>query len=339
MKHIIFIILALLLVIGLVVGYFGYQQLYGSVVVEDQIVQVPSNLEYDDVKSLLFSEGLIKNETVFDQLAEKMNYIKSPMRSGQYKLTKGWGTYDVISHLRNGSQDGSNVVVNINWTVERVAGKLDDHLELDSFGIMNAIMDANLQEELGYTDETAMALFIPNTYEVYWNTSGANLIRRLKKEATAFWDKKDRRSKAKALDMSPEEVYTLASIVERETNQNEEKERMAGLYLNRIRQGIPLQADPTVKFGIGDLGIKRVLYEHLRHESPYNTYIHTGLPPGPISMASISSIDAVLNAEKHNYLYFCRKPDDTGLHSFAKSLTQHNVNARAYHRWYKRNFG
>ena len=339
MKRILLIVLGIIIITSVVIVYLGYTQLYASVVNEDQLIQVSSNLEYEDVKKILSENQLIKNEAVFDQLAAKMNFIKSPMRSGQYKLSEGWGTYDLIRHLRNGSQEGSNLVVNINWTVDRVAGKLDDVLEIDSFDIMNAITDKALQEELGYTQETAMAMFIPNTYEVYWNTSGADLLRRLKKESKAFWAKNDRMSKAEALDMSPEEVYTLASIVERETNAKEEKQRMAGLYLNRIRIGMPLQADPTVKFGIGDLGIKRVLFEHLEYDSPYNTYIYTGLPPGPISMASISSIDAVLNAEKHNYLYFCRKPDGTGLHTFAKSLTQHNVNARAYHRWFRKNFG
>lgn len=339
MKRILFILLGLLLIVGLIAGYLGYDQIYASVVDKDQLIQIPSNSEYQEVKELLSSKGLIKNEFVFDQLAERMNYKRSPMRSGQYALKSGWGTYDVISHLRNGSQEGSNLVVNINWTVDRVAGKLDDNLELDSFSIINSILDEQLQEELNYSPETAMTLFVPNTYEVYWNTTGSELMRRMRKEVNDFWSKNDRKSKAAKLEMTYEEVYTLASIIERETNKNAEKERMAGLYLNRIRIGMPLQADPTVKFGIGDLTIKRVLFEHLEFESPYNTYLNTGLPPGPISMASIASIDAVLNAEKHDYLYFCRKPDDTGLHVFAKSLTQHNVNARAYHRWFDRNFG
>lgn len=338
MKRILLILFTILLIVGGVLGYLGYDQLYGTIVSKDQIIQIPSNVEYEDVKEILSEHGFVKNEAVFDQLATKMNYVKSPMRSGQFELKEGWGTYDLIRHLRNGSQKGANLVVNINWTVDRVAGMLDNFVELDSFDIMNAIQSEQLQSELGYTPETAMTMFVPNTYEVYWNTSGADLVRRLKKESLAFWNE-ERLAKAAAKDMTPEEVYTLASIVERETNQNSEKQRMAGLYLNRIRIGMPLQADPTVKFGIGDLGIKRVLFKHLEHESPYNTYIHTGLPPGPISMASIASIDAVLNAETHDYLYFCRKADDTGEHVFAKSLQQHNVNAKAYHRWYKRNFG
>jgi len=259
------------------------------------------------------------------------------MRSGQFELKEGWGTYDLIAHLRNGSQKGSNLVVNINWTVDRVAGMLEKFIELDSAAIVQALEDEQLREELGFSKETAMTLFIPNTYEVYWNTSGADLLRRMRKETKAFWNE-ERIQKAEARGMTPDDVYNLASIVERETNENEEKERMAGVYVNRLKKGMPLQADPTVKFGMNNLGLKRILFKHLKHESPYNTYLHTGLPPGPISMASISSIDAVLNAENHSYLYYCRKPDWTGFHAFAKSHKQHLVNAAAYHRWYRKNF-
>lgn len=330
--------LVVLFIAGGVVGVLGYRALYSSVVISDSLIQIPTNSSFDDVKSILSDKGLIKNETVFDQLAAKMNYVKSPMRSGQYELKEGWGTYDLIRHLRGGGQKAANLVVNINWTVDRVAGKLAQFVELDSLSIMNALEDESLMAELNFTKETAMAMFIPNTYEVYWNTTGADLLRRMRKESKAFWNEK-RLAKAAEWNMTSEDVYNLAAIVERETNQNEEKERMAGVYHNRLRIGMPLQADPTVKFGIGDLGIKRVLFKHLEHKSPYNTYLNKGLPPGPISMASISSIDAVLNGESHNYLYYCRRADDTGLHEFAKSHKQHLVNAAIYHRWYKRNFG
>lgn len=330
-----------LLIVSVIIGGLGlyvYNALFSPILGDDITIQIPSNSSFDDVKDILTNKGITTHAQIFEQLAKRMNFIKSPMRSGQFELKKDSGLVDIIRHLRNGKQKAVNLVVNINWTVDRVAGKLAPLLELDSIAILNALENEELQSQLNYNGATSMSLFIPNSYQVYWNTSGVDLVKRLHREAESFWSQNDRISKAKELDMTPEEVYTLASIVERETNQNEEKRRMAGVYLNRIKRGMPLQADPTVKFGIGDMSLKRILNKHLKHPSPYNTYIHTGLPPGPISMASIASIDAVLDAEQHNYLYFCRRPDETGLHEFAKSLTEHNRNASAYHNWYRKNF-
>ena len=178
--------------------------------------------------------------------------------------------------------------------------------------------------------ETAMTAFIPNTYDFYWNTDAKTFFEKMWKENEVFWSKNNRLNKAKNLNLSKEEVYTLASIVEKETNQNDEKNRMAGVYVNRLKKGMRLQADPTVVFATRDFTTKRVLDKHTQFDSPYNTYMYAGLPPGPISMASISSIDGVLNAEDHDYLYFCAKGDGTGYHSFAKTLSGHNANARRY---------
>ena len=178
-----------------------------------------------------------------------------------------------------------------------------------------------------------MSLFIPNTYEVYWDTKPKAFLERMIKEHDRFWASSDRLTKAEKLGLSPEEVYTLASIVEREISKEEEKKRVAGLYLNRVRTGMKLDADPTAKFATKDFKATRILYKHTRFDSPYNTYLYKGLPPGPISMASITSIDAILNSEDHEYFYMCVDPDNLGYHLFAESLAEHNQNARRYHRW------
>jgi len=182
-----------------------------------------------------------------------------------------------------------------------------------------------------------LSLFIPNTYEFWWDSSANEIINRMAKENRKFWEAKNRSKKAEALGLDKKQVYTLASIVEKETQANSEKERIAGVYLNRLKRGMLLQADPTVVFAVNQFDLKRVLNKHLEFDSPYNTYKNKGLPPGPIYMPGIRSIDAVLNAEKHNYLYFCAKPDDSGTHAFATNLIGHNKNAQRYWNWLRKN--
>ena len=183
--------------------------------------------------------------------------------------------------------------------------------------------------QLGYTLETFPTLILPNTYEVYWNIMPEQFIARMMKERRKFWNE-ERLAKAKALNMTPEEVATLASIVDEETNNNAEKPIVAGLYINRLKRNIPLQADPTVKFALGDFARKRILLADLEVESPYNTYKRTGLPPGPIRIATIAGIESVLNYARHNYIYMCAKEDFSGTHNFATTLSEHNANARRY---------
>lgn len=319
-------------------AYFYKKFISGPVVPEgmdNYFIQIPTNSEYDEVLAILKEKGLIQNEDVFNQLAEKMNYKKSPMRSGRYEIAPGWNNIDLIRHLRNGAQAPVDVVFNNARMTEEVAGKVAKFFEADSVAFNTLFTDKNFLDEIGYSTETLMSLFIPNTYELYWNTSPKNFMERMIKEHKNFWSKDGRLKKAKKREMTPEEVYTLASIVERETQQNSEKRRMAGVYLNRLEQGIPLQADPTVVFATRDFTARRVLNYHTQFDSPYNTYMYAGLPPGPISMASIQSIDAVLNAEQHEYIYFCAKGDGSGLHNFAKTLAAHNRNKRIY----KKNLG
>ena len=199
--------------------------------------------------------------------------------------------------------------------------------------MINLFFDENAIKVYGYTTETLMGLFIPNTYQVYWNTSGEEFLERMVKEHQRFWNTNDRLEKAKDLGLTTNEVYTLASIVEREVSKNSEKKKVAGLYLNRLKIGMKLDADPTAKFATRDFKATRLYFKHTRFESPYNTYLNKGLPPGPISMASITSIDAVLNSEEHNYYYMCAEPKNPGYHIFAETLSEHNKNARRYQRW------
>ena len=297
---------------------------------DDPWISIPTNSSFDEVVQLLHQKGVVKNESAFRWLSNYMEYNRDPMRSGRFKLEEGWTAIQLIRHLRGGKQSTINMVISNGRLLEDVAGKVSQFLEPDSSDFMAIFKDKSYLKEIGYSDETLMSLFIPNTYDVYWNSSPEGFMKRMLKEHKSFWEQKGRKKKANALNLTPAEVYTLASIVERETTQNKEKPRMAGVYLNRLEKGMLLQADPTSVFARKDFGARRVTDYHTKFDNPYNTYMYKGLPPGPISMASIASIDAVLNAEDHSYIYFCAKGDGTGFHNFAKTLAKHNQNAATY---------
>ncbi len=252
--------------------------------------------------------------------------------TGCYAIEPADRLIDVYRRLKSGQQQAVKLVVPSVRTLDRMAATISRYVMLDSATIASALADTGFVMNMGYNMATLPALFIPNTYEVYWDISLNGLMRRLERENSAFW-KRDRREQiADSMDMSYNEIYTLASIIDEETANNAEKPRIAGVYLNRLRMGIPLQADPTVKFAVGDFTMRRILNQHLQVRSPYNTYQRLGLPPGPIRVASIAGIDAVLHAEKHDYLYFCAKEDFSGTHNFATTLAEHNQNARRYQR-------
>lgn len=296
----------------------------------DYTVSIPTQSSFDEVVQLLRAKGLIEDEALFRLFAKRMAYVRDPMRPGRYELKPGWNLIQVIRHLRGGLQAPVKLVLTNERLPENVAAKAALFIEPDSAEIALLLQDEAMLASLGYTPETVMSLFIPNTYEFFWNTSAKGFLERMAKEHELFWSRQGRRDKAEALGLSPAEVYTLASIVEKETLVSSEKPRMAGVYLNRLRIGMRLQADPTSVFARRDFAAKRVTDYHTKFDSPYNTYRYAGLPPGPIAMASISSIDAVLNAENHDYLYFCAKGDGSGLHAFARTLDAHNRNAAIY---------
>lgn len=300
---------------------------------ENEFIQIPTGSNYDDVLDILTQNGIVEDAAAFTFLAEKMNYKKPSMRPGRFKIQPGWSMKQLVGHLRNGEQATVKVVLNNERLLEEVAGKLARFVEADSASFIAAFLDKNRLDSLGYTPETLMTLFIPNTYEMFWTTSPTQFLARMKKEHEAFWSKNGRLEKAKAQNLTPKEAYTLASIVERETNYNPEKRAIAGVYLNRLKIGMKLQADPTAVFATRDFGARRVLQIHTFFDSPFNTYMYAGLPPGPISMAGIPSIEAVLNPEPHKYLYFCAKADESGTHAFAETLPAHNQNAARFQAW------
>lgn len=323
-------------VIGGVFAYHEYTRIMSPNVpkkLKNSIVYIPTDSSFSDVVEILHTNNQIMDTVSFREVSEMMNYKKSTMRAGRYKINPSWSNRSLIGHLRAGKQEPVNLVFNHAWLLEDVAGKVSQFIEIDSTDLIHLFHNEKYIKKSGHTTETLMSLFIPNTYEFYWNTNEEAFFERMVKEHHRFWNTNDRLSKAKKLGLTTNEVYTLASIVEREISKNTEKKRVAGLYLNRIKAGMKLDADPTAKFATRDFKATRILYKHTRFDSPYNTYLHRGLPPGPISMASITSIDAVLDSEDHNFYYMCVEPDNPGYHVFAETLSEHNKNARRYHRW------
>lgn len=251
------------------------------------------------------------------------------IRTGRYLIKPGDNAYHLYQRLAGGFQTPVNLTVGSVRTFDRLARNIGNQLMIDSAEIARKLNDPIFIESLGYTKETLYGFFIPNTYEVYWNMSVDDLFDRMKKEHKTFWNE-ERLAKAEAIGLTPEQVSTLASIVDEETNYAPEKPAVAGLYINRLHKGMPLQADPTVKFALQNFELRRITNAHLEIDSPYNTYKNAGLPPGPIRIPSLYAIDSVLNYEKHHYLYMCAKEDFSGSHNFANTLSEHIINARKY---------
>lgn len=260
----------------------------------------------------------------------KLKKYDDNVKTGSYIIKKGAKPIAIMQMLRSGSQTPVRVVINSCRTIDKMAGSIASQLMADSASIQQFLTDSVSLSSLGYTCQTVYEMVIPNTYEVYWNVSVEALMKRMAEEHDSFWSR--RQEKVTAIGLTPHEVMTLASIVEEETAKADEMPIVAGLYMNRLQRGMLLQADPTVIFALGGHRPKRVLNAHLETDSPYNTYKHAGLPPAPIRFVSPTSIDAVLNYTRHNYLYMCAKEDFSGYHNFATTLTQHNANAARYQR-------
>jgi UPF0755 protein len=330
------IIVLLIVILSGIVGYRYFSMIFSQNVPNDlktELVQIPTGSDFEAIVKILKTKGFIEDEASFRWVANVLEKrFGKVIRAGQYKIEGGMSNKDLIAVLSR-NQTPVQFVIHNKRTLPQIAGHCGRYFEADSLTFLAAIMDESFWNENGYTLETAMSAFIPNTYELYWTLTPKEFLKKMIEEHDVFWDKDNRKAKAKALNYSEAEVYTLASIVETESQHKPERPRIAGVYLNRLRVGIPLQADPTVVFAIGDFSMRRIYRVHTQIDSPYNTYKNRGLPPGPIYMSSISSIDAVLNAEKHDYLYFCAKPDLSGTHNYAKTLAAHNVNAANYQRW------
>ncbi|WP_323027899.1 endolytic transglycosylase MltG [Gelidibacter japonicus] len=334
-------ILIAIVLIGLVVAgfiaYTIYQTMFVSNTAFNNVVAhiyIPTNATYKEVREEL--EPLLKDIDKFDALAERKKYTTN-IKAGKYAIKKGMNNNDIINSIRS-----NNIPVKLSFnnqeSLERLAGRVSTQIEADSLELFTVMSSPEFLKSNGFSSKTALGMYIPNSYQFFWNTSAEQFRERMLKEYNRFWND-ERLAKAKALNLTPDEVMTMASIVQKETAKVDERKRVAGVYMNRLKIGMPLQADPTVIYAIkltsGDFDqvIKRVLYKDLEIDSPYNTYKYAGLPPGLITMPDISSIDAVLNYEKHDYFYFVADVKNFGYHKFAKTLSQHNVNRQEYVRW------
>lgn len=330
------LVLVAIVLAASIYGYSVYKKIFSDNTSFEQrevYVHIPTDANYSKVQDIL--SLYLESMENFTMTAEKMSYSAN-IKSGRFLLKKGMNNYDILRALRH------NIPVKLTFnnqeTLEEFAGRIAQQIEPDSLSILQSITDNDFLNDKGFSQETALSMFIPNTYEFFWNTTPSQFRERMAKEYRRFWTE-DRQEKAKNLNLTPEQVSVLASIVHKETIKIDERPRVAGVYLNRLRRGMPLQADPTVIYAIKkhtgdwDKVIKRVLHKDTQFESPYNTYLISGLPPGPIAMPDISAIDAVLNPEKHDFLYFCASVERFGYHEFAKTLEQHNINAAKYQRW------
>lgn len=333
-KRIIIGAIIVVTVVAILAGYWAYNAVMKpNVVVDGQqefSLYIPTGASFEQVKDSLYCQDLISDPASFEWWAERRGY-PDHVKAGRYILRDGMSNRQLCNMLNGGLQTPVRVTFNNMRDIPMLAGRIGEQIEADSIDIVHYLNDPSHLAELGFTPLTLPAMFLPNTYEFYWNTSAAQFVERMKKEYDGFWNA-ERMNKAKEIALSPVQVSILASIVDKETNKTDEMARIAGVYLNRLRNGWLLQADPTLVFAVGDFNLKRVLNIHKEVESPYNTYKHPGLPPGPICIPSLAAINSVLNAEKHNYYYFCAKDDFSGYHAFAKTLTEHNRNAERYQR-------
>ncbi len=334
-------ILVWISIIGVVIGsYFVYNFyvtfFWDNTVFENEFSYVFIDRD-DSIDSLMIQmDPLLKSTTNFKIAANKKGYSQN-VKPGKYKLNKGLGNNEIINVLRS-KRLTVKVVFNNQERLEDLAGRISQQIEADSLSLITAFKDTEFLSANGFTLDNAMSLYLPNSYDLFWDTTAETFREKMLSYYKRFWNA-SRRAKAKALNLTPQEVYILASIVQKESPKRAEQPRLAGAYLNRLKRRMKLQADPTVIFamkktsGNFDLVIKRVLLKDLKIRSPYNTYRVKGLPPGPITMPDLSAIEAVLNPEKHSYLFFVADPSKPGFHMFAKNLSEHNRNKKIYFNW------
>jgi UPF0755 protein len=296
-------------------------------------VYVPTDANYEAVKKLV--EPYVENMNRFDVVANKKSYPEN-VKAGRFLFKKGMNSNELINALRQNL--AVNLAFNNQERLEDFAGRIGSQIEADSVSLLNSFKDPIFLKENGFNEENVLTMFIPNTYEIYWNTSAIKFRDKMIKEYRNFWNE-ERVEKAKKQGLTPIEATILASIVHKESVKKDERPRIAGVYLNRLNKGMLLQADPTVIFAVKKQSndfkqvIKRVLNKDLSVASPYNTYYSGGLPPGPIAMPDITALEAVLNPEKHNYIYFCASVDRFGYHEFAVTQAEHEINAKKYYNW------
>lgn len=313
----------------------AYNSFYGSAIEKNYSIFVGNDVQYGDftaeVKQNISSS--LKN-TAFDLYASRLN-LDTRLKAGHYIIKQGQSVISVVRMFVLGEQAPVNLVIGEARTLPQLAGRLSKQIMADSTALLSALRNSELKAKYGYKKDSIIAMFVPNTYQVYWTITPEQLLERMNREYNAFWNE-DREAKLATTKLTKYQAMTLASIVYEETKNRGEMPKIAGVYINRLRKNIPLQACPTVKYAMGDFTLTRILYKHLRYDSPFNTYRNAGLPPAPICIPSIAAIDAVLNYDKNNYLYFCAKPEFDGTHNFARTLREHNANSRKYNEALKR---
>lgn len=319
--------LALLLAAGGLAAYVAWRELMGPATrftEESRVLLIPTGA---DLRTAI--DSLRRIEAIHDARAARALLERGTVKPGRYRVRQGMSLRAIARMLHAGTQEPVRVTFSNVDHLYELAGRLGRALEPDSIAFLQAFFDPDLQRSAGLNDATLISLFLPNTYELWWTTTPERFIERMRQEHAAFWTA-ERRARAEALKLSPTEVSTLASIVQAETVKMSDAPTIAGVYLNRLRIGMPLQADPTLKFALGVDSVQRILHRDKEVDSPYNTYRHAGLPPGPINMPEPRFIDAVLSAPRHDYLYFCARADLSGYSDFARTYEQHLVNARRY---------
>jgi UPF0755 protein len=331
-RKLFYIIFFSLLIVASIIGVTGYYILFmpNFKPAQTQYVYIYDNGDPNAFNALcrdLQSAGC-KNIRFFRLIAQIRKYPEN-MKPGRYAVEPGASNNTLLNRLRRGQQTPVKLTFNNIRLISDLTARLSEQLMVSDEELLALIGDEDCCNSLGFDPATVKTMFIPNTYEIYWNIPAKKLIERMKQEYNGFWTK-ERREKAENIGITPVEVSILASIVEEETAETDEYPVVAGLYINRLHKGMPLQADPTVKYAVGDFSLRRILNVHLQTDSPYNTYLYEGLPPGPIRIPSSKSIDAVLNYSHHNYLYMCAKDDFSGRHNFATTLREHNINADKY---------
>lgn len=324
------IVLASVVVIGIIILLAAWVWFGSATAFEGDryFLEIPTGSTYEQVLDKIRNEQVLKSPGLFNTIAKQLDYPEK-VKAGRYLITKGSGVVAIVRKLRNGQQEPVNLVINKLRTKEDLASFAGRKLEFDSAAMLAFLNNPDSLRPHGLDTNTVMTAILPNTYTYFWNTTPSRVMQKFLAARTAFWTD-TRLEKARTLGLTPEQVVSLASIVEEETNKNQEKDTIASVYLNRLKIHMRLGADPTVKFALRDFSLKRIYHKHLAVESPYNTYRVQGLPPGPICTPQTVTIDAVLNAATTKYLYFVASPAFDGTHIFAENFQQHMVNARLY---------
>lgn len=323
-----FIIISVVVLAVIMYAYFLLFSSNTGTFKNKAVVYIPTGSTYENVKLILQENHIVSNMESFDKMARRMSFPNA-IHPGKYQFTEGMGNYTMVQMLRGGKQVPVKLVINKLRTKNDIIKKICSNLEADSNQMRALFKDTAFLNKYQIDSNQIQTIIIPDTYQFYWNTDAKKAIEKIAKNYSKFWTN-DRKQLAKKLNLTIPEVITLASIVEEETNMEEDKPKIASTYINRIRKGMPLQADPTLKFAVGNFALKRLLTVHTQFASPYNTYQNPGLPPGPICTPNTSTIDATLNAPETTFLYFCAREDFKGYSNFASTYEEHQQNARKY---------